>query len=517
MKKIFALLLAVALLCSVAVVAFAAGSYTITITAQGTEHIYEAYQIFAGTLSDDGKLGNIVWGNGVNSTELLTALQADTTFGETFDKCTDAASVAEKLNEIKDNEDLVKHFADVVGKKGNLSETKTTSVAKEGNANTYTITVTEAGYYFIKDKDKSQPDHDAYTEFVLKVVKDVDVTAKMDVPEIEKKIEDTNDTTGVTSNWQDSADHDIGDIIRYQITATLAGNVSAYDTYMVKITDTMSKGLTYNDNEDVTVTIDGVDKTENFTITPVESEDGTVLTIYCADVKAWGARNDSVIVVNYTCTLNENAVIGAEGNPNTVNMEYSNNPNTQQGGEGKDTGKTPDDTVIAFTYKVIVKKVDESGESLTGAAFKLEKLTLGEAVEGAEPEATWELVKEFELKEEGQTVFDFVGLDDGKYRLTETVTPNGYNTIDPIEFTVTADHDILSDSPALNSLTGDAVTGEIEFTPDGGTLSTTVVNNSGTILPGTGGMGTTLFYILGGILLLGAVVVLVSKKRVDAE
>ena len=510
MKKIFALLLAVALLCSVAVVAFAADSYTITITAQGTEHIYEAYQIFAGTLSEDGKLGNIVWGNGVNSAALLEALDEDPTFGT----CTDAASFAQVLSDLsKDSnkEGEIKRFADVVG--GKLVEgSQTTSVAVEGSTTAYTITVTEAGYYFIKDKDGSQTDHDAYTEFVLKVVKDVDVTAKMDVPEIEKKIEDTNDTTGVTSDWQDSADHDIGDIIRYQITATLAGNVSAYDTYMIKITDTMSRGLTYNG--DATVTIDDGDPTTvGFTFSPVVGENSTVLTISCDDVKELGATDSSKIVVNYTCRLNENAVIGKMGNPNTVNMEYSNNPNIQQGGEGKDTGKTPDDTVIAFTYKVVVNKVDENAKALTGAAFKLEKLTLGEAVEGAEPEATWKLVKEFKLEGEGKTVFDFVGLDDGKYRLTETVTPNGYNTIDPIEFEVNADHEILSAEPKLISLSGDPFTGSV----DTGALSMNVVNNSGTILPGTGGMGTTLFYILGGILLLGAVVVLVSKKRVDAE
>ncbi len=504
MKKVFALLLAVALLCSLAVVAFAADSYTITISALTNDHRYEAYQVFAGALSADGKLSNVVWGDGVNGADLLTALKNDAELGTTFDACEDAAAVAEALSGLNFDEALVQRFAAVVG--NNLTTTKTTSSPVEGNDKNYTITVTEPGYYFIKDEDGSQTDHDAYTRFVLRVVKDVAVEAKMNIPTIEKKIQDTNDTTGETSDWQDSADHDIGDDIPYQITATLAGNVSDYDTYKVKITDTMCAGLTYNG--DAKVTVDGVDKTTAFTIVPVTGEDGvTVLTITCADVIALGASDDSVIVVNYTCELNENAEIGEKGNPNTVYMEYSNNPNDEQEGASQNTGKTPEDTVIAFTYKVVVDKIDENEVPLTGAQFTLEKLTYD-----AEGEEIWTAVGNATVNEEG-TSFTFVGLDDGNYRLTETVTPEGYNTIDPIEFTVTAEHDILSDDPALTDLSGDTFTGSVET----GALSTKVVNNSGTILPGTGGMGTTMFYVIGGVLLLGAVVVLVSKKRVDAE
>ena len=495
MKKLFALLLAVALLCSLTVVAFAEGGYTITINAATSGHTYEAYQVFAGSLAEDGKLGNIAWGDGVNAETLLAALQAE----EAFAACTDAASVADVLSGMKDEAATLKMFAGVVG--AHLSEVMTAST---GEGTTYTIAVAEAGYYFIKDEDGSLTEHDAYTRFMLKVVKDINVTAKMDVPEIVKKIQDTNDTTGETTGWQDSADYDIGDDIPYQITATLADNVSEYDTYMVKITDTMSKGLTYN--QDAVVTIDG-EETDGFTITAETNEAGeTVLIITCDDVKALGATNDSVIVVEYTAELNEDAIIGSEGNPNTVYMEYSNNPNSEQEGASEDTGKTPTDTVIAFTYKVVVDKVDEDENPLEGAMFTLEKYVLGGNGEGE-----WIAVGEAEVTD-GVT-FTFEGLDDGNYRLTETTTPDGYNTIDPIEFTVTAKHAEEADTPTLTELSGDPFTGTVET----GALTMMVVNNSGTILPGTGGMGTTLFYIIGGILLLGAVVVLVSKKRVDAE
>ena len=117
------------------------------------------------------------------------------------------------------------------------------------------------------------------------------------------------------------------------------------------------------------------------------------------------------------------------------------------------------------------------------------------------------------------TTFTFKGLDDGDYKLSETTTPNGYNTIDDVEFTVTADHDVESDSPALNSLSGDVTSGTAEFTPitTDGSLTTDVVNKKGSVLPSTGGMGTTILYVVGTILVLAAGILLVTKKRMDAK
>lgn len=147
--------------------------------------------------------------------------------------------------------------------------------------------------------------------------------------------------------------------------------------------------------------------------------------------------------------------------------------------------------------------------SLTGAEFTLEKYN----------KATdkWETITV--VKNDDGTTFTFSGLDDGNYRLTETTTPDGYNTIAPIEFTITAEHDVLSDSPTLTSLSGDVTTGEITFAANAtdGSLSADVINNAGATLPETGGMGTTIFCVLGGVLMLGAVVLLVTKKRMNAE
>ena len=211
-------------------------------------------------------------------------------------------------------------------------------------------------------------------------------------------------------------------------------------------------------------------------------------------------RGGDTIYVEYESTLNENAVIGSAGNPNTMYLTYSNNPYSTT-----DRGRTVGDTVIVFTYKVVVNKVDGQDAPLPGAQFKLEKLIKGAGAEGTD---AYQLVKEFTATDNANaTTFSFEGLDDGNYRLTETVTPAGYNTMEPIEFTVTAEHEIESNYPQLTALNG-TPDGAIQITfthslPDG-SLSTNVVNEQGLELPSTGGIGTTIFYIVGIVLVLGA-------------
>lgn len=494
MKKIASLVLALIMAFAMTATAFAAETYSITINNSTEGHTYEAYQIFTGDLSTNEAgnkvLSNIVWGSGVSEA-------GKTALG-------DAAVKAETLKTEADAKAFAKAVAPYL-----------TTVA--GSANTvtdgkYVISGLAAGYYLVKDQNGSLTgDNDAYTEYIVQVVGNVTADPKSDVPVVVKKVKDTNDSTGETSGWQDSADYDIGDSVPFQLKATLADNVSSYTTYKVVFHDTLSKGLTYKD--DAKVYIDGKE-TNGFTVSSTVNADGTTtLTVSCDDVKALDAGNSSVITVEYTATLNNNAVIGSAGNPNEVYLEYSNNPNKSEAGNNE-TGNTPEDKVIVFTYKTIINKVDGENKPLTGAAFKLEKLIKG--VDGAED--TWVLVKEFTIDEENPaTSFEFAGLDDGTYKLTETKTPAGYNTIDPIEFTITAEHDVLSDNPALTSLSGNATTGEITFTPNTteGSLSANVVNKAGSTLPETGGMGTTIFYILGGLLVLFAVVFLVAKKRMS--
>ena len=270
----------------------------------------------------------------------------------------------------------------------------------------------------------------------------------------------------------------------------------------------MSKGLIYTANN-AKITIGGIDVTNSFTEAVTTKEDGsTVVTWTCNNLKGIeGVTLDAntTVVVNYTAKLNNNAVLGSAGNPNTVNLTYSNNPN--KGDEGE-TGKTPDDKNIVFTYKVVANKVDQDKKSLAGAAFKLEK----KASDG-----TYTMVKEFTAGT--GTSFEFKGLDEGDYKLTETTTPAGYNTITPVEFTISATHDTTADEPTLISLSGNATTGEAAFTANttNGSLTTDIMNKKGSTLPSTGGRGTTMIYIIGAALIVMAGVVLAMRKKMSSK
>lgn len=499
-KKLFSYIVAIAMIFTLA--AFAGGAvnaanaktYALTLQNNGqTKHTFEVYQIFTGDLSNDDTLSNVQWGNGV-SKEGQTVLGGAAEKAEDLAKSTDpsaAKTFAENLQNYLQN--------------GKVKEAEASQTAIFDNL--------AAGYYLVRDQADSQNDkvNGAYTSYILEVVKDITADTKLDVPTVKKKVKDINDSDGIESDWQDSADYDIGDDVPYQITGSMPDNIDKYESYKYAFTDTMSKGLTYTANT-ARITIDGTDVTKSFTekVTPNAADSSTTVTWSCGNLKGIDGvtlNNDTKVVVTYKATLNEKADIGFAGNPNTVNLTYSNNPN--KGGEGE-TGKTPDDKNIVFTYKAVVNKVDQSHNSLKGAAFKLEK---------KKGENTYETVKEF-TADDTTTTFEFKGLDDGDYKLTETTTPAGYNTIAPIEFTISATHDEESADPKLTELTVSKVSGEATFTADkdAGSLTTNVVNKKGSTLPSTGGMGTTLLYAVGGVLVaLAAAYIIISKKHEKAE
>lgn len=500
------ILLALLMTLLLAVPVFAAGNeYAIVIDNGSEGHIYEAYQIFAGDLSGEGILSNVVWGDSVNGGGLLAALQSAD--NEKYGSCTTAAQVAEALSGgegIEATAADAEAFAQAA--EGFLTSPKGSADAPSGGK--YTISGLPAGYYLVKDKDSSlEGKPETYTNYIIKVIKNVEMAPKSGTTTSQKKVKDINDSqSSVYTDWQDSADYDIGDRIPFQLKATLPANYNTYGEYALTFHDTETRGLSFQ-RDSVKAYIDGklVDAGDYSVVTEGLS-DGYTFEVRFDNLKGITAAegvqagNNSTITVEYESVLNENAVIGAAGNPNTMHITFSNNPN----GEGK--GKTPDDTVIVFTYKVIVDKVNNRQEALPGAEFTLEKKIKGE------PEDAWQTVAV--LGTGGDlTTFAFAGLDDGDYRLTESKTPQGYNTIAPIEFTVTAEHDA-----ALTSLSGNAATGELTFTaqPAGGSLETVVVNNQGVELPETGGIGTTIFYALGGVMVTGAGILLVVKRRMKS-
>lgn len=485
LRKLTCLLLALMMVFAMTATASAAGN-TSTITApDGSTRTYEVYQIFVGDLDPESKvLSNVKWGqNGTG------------TAGELVDEATLNALTA--VNGKSDTEKMAAIEACVDLSSGKFGEVKDGAPLSVPN-----------GYYLIKDVGPVDATAgEAYGRYVVKIVGDTTIVPKVSKVTFEKKVKDTNDTDGTTTGWQDSADYDIGDSVPFQLTGTVADDFKQYTSaYYFAFHDKMDESLDFEQNS-VEVYVGSTLITDGYTLN---------YTPHTFDLEFDDLRNvagvnaGSKITVEFTAKLNEQAVLGKQGNVNEAQLEYSNNPYSEQ------KGTTNWDNVIVFTYQVVVNKYAnevKEGNLKTGAAFKLEKL-VGE---------TWTLVKEFQA-DETTTTFTFKGLDDGKYRLTETVTPSGFNTIDPIEFTVTADHTVTWNgedrTTILTSLNGTPTeAGLIEFTPnvESGTLSTDVINKSGSTLPETGGMGTTLFYVLGGVLVLAAVVLLVTKKRMRSE
>lgn len=507
--------------------AFAAETYTITINQADAGHTYEAYQVFTGDLAEDGTLSNVQWGTGVNGTALLAALKADQTLGTTFANAASAADVASALT----NDNAVA-FAKIAA--NNLATAATgTSGTYDQDTKSYTISNLEAGYYLVKDKDNTLGDTEAaYTEYILKVVKNTTVSPKGTVPTVEKKVKDTDDSTGKTTDWQDSADYDVNDTIPYQLTGTLSDKYADYGTYAYKFTDTLSKGLTLNTDSIKVYAVNGegeaqtkveikkVDdadttntgyKVSTATYAGTDENDpyvgGNVLTIDFADLKKATPANatdtltidaNTKIVVEYNATLNSSAIIGSAGNPNKVDLTFANNPY----GEGE--GKTPEDKVTVFTFKIVANKVDGQNKALTGAGFTLYKydaatknyVAVGDEITGND-----------------LTTFSFDRLDAGQYKLEETTTPTGYNTWAGLEFKVVAEHQENSADPQLTTLkvtdlsgkdisSGEGKTFTIDMTAGSATMS--VVNEKGSTLPSTGGMGTTILYAAGIVLVLAA-------------
>ena len=506
MKKLMAALLAVAMVCAMAIPAFAAKGEPVTNSDVSlTNHDFEAYQIFSAKLdSTKGTLSDVKWGDGVKGNELLVALQADTTLGD-FTNCKNASDVAEKLATF--NAEKATKFAAFVAN-GYLATTKI--------AGTGTIELPSAGYYLIKDVTEVEGEYDASNLTLLLVSGPETVTpqVKTDIPTLQKKVKDKNDSAGTTTDWQDSADYDIGDIIPYQLTATL-GNVSNFDTYYVEFVDTMTH-LSYDSITSVKVgdkTLSAGDYTSNW------DSANKKLTVSIGNVKAFGATNGSTITVEYTARLDSDAILGSTGNPNEAYLVFSNNPN------GQGYGKTAPDKNIVFTYKVVANKVDEHDQPLTGAAFALYKKLPAVPNPGdgtsyfMEGTDAYTLVKELnvgadrkEVADKTQHTFEWTGIDDGEYMIKEIITPAGYNSIEPIKFKVEADHEIEAADPKLTELTGgDKFTGAVST----GTLTANIQNRMGSTLPGTGGIGTTIFYVVGGGLMVAAAILLITKKRME--
>ncbi|MCD8018108.1 MAG: isopeptide-forming domain-containing fimbrial protein [Clostridiales bacterium] len=496
MKKFASVLLALVMVFAMNVTAFAADGdgYTITINNSTSGYVYTAYQIFAGDLSEDGNtLSNITWGTGIGSSNEQFLAALNDTYGTT-----DAAEIAAKIEDAED----VAAFAAIVA---DYVTSGTTSVQQSDG--TYTITVDDAGYYLIVNT--TVPADGEYTDYILEVVDDVNVDPKTNgTPTFDKTVTDVNDSDNTTTQGDtDSADYDIGDDVPFTLTATLPSDLSLYTSYKLVFHDTLSSGLTFNN--DVVVKVGNVTlSAEDYTVayTTDETTGETTITITISDlldIEGLSLTSGTEVVVTYTAGLNDNA--SYEEN-NKAYVEYSNNPYDEDS-----TGSTPEDITTVFTFTLTVNKVDSEGNALKDAGFTLYKYN-------ADTE-TYEVVGK-EITGDGLTTFTWEGLDDGQYKLVETTTPDGYNTMDDLYFTIEASHteDGIT-SLVIKDADGNTISGTgLSFTTStsDGTISTNITNYKGSELPSTGGMGTTIFYIVGGVLVLGAAVLLITRKRMSA-
>ena len=580
-KKIMALAIAMVMVLSMSMAVFAAntpvatpdGGFTVTVTPDSTDegtHSYEAYQIFTGDLVQDESgnkiLSNIGWGTGITvDADFVAAIEALRTGkdAEGYKALTASSSAAE--------------FADAIGALNASHDSATAqavaaaigaalSSTTAGTGSATGVSGLQPGYYLIQDAEAPTGDatHNsgAQTRYILQVVGTVTIDEKASVPSVVKKVGDVNDTDGGDAVYQDSADYDIGDAVPFKITATTASTVHDYVKYHVTIVDDQSAGLDAPEEFSIAVLTGDpltVANTANATATKTVGKIKVTATVITAGadfqikvtfentdnagktenlVKLGDGADSAPIVVSYTSVLNSSAELGATGNPNEVKLKYSNNPNSTDDSD-TDEGETPKDKVIVFTYKPVINKVDENNEPLTGAGFTLykevaagyvaqegETVQTGAAIKtalaaqnssinaAALKDASNYVAKAMTLVTGSQTSFEFKGIDDGKYVLVETTIPEGYNAFVAEEFEVTATHDAESDDPQLTALTGgNRLTGAV----DAGTLTGNVENKSGAVLPSTGGIGTTIFYILGAILVLGAGIVLVTRRRMSAN
>ena len=505
MKRIFTLMLALMMVLALSVTAFAAGPYTITINNSAAGHTYEAYQIFAGDLETaNGKtvLTNITWGSGVTT-------QGQAALG-------DAAAKAESLT----TEEDARAFAKAV-----VPYLTNPSVSTAGDG-TYTIANLDSGYYLVKDKDNTLTNaDDFYTAYLMKVVGNVTAAPKGDKPTLNKQIKHNEN-----GEWGVVGDNQIGDTVEFR-TITKVPNTSGYTKYDYIIHDTMSAGLTSNVKASADITI----KVNDATVLPAEyytvTANGNSFSVQVDILKAiqdGKLAHDNELYTYYTGVLNADAKVYDEGKQdNVAYLEYSNNPNVDT-----DKGKTPEKKVYDWTFKMGINKVNKNGGQLTGAKFALSKNgTLKVADmncndEGI-PAVTTGLIGmvkisdgEYRVAVDGDTNVVYVvdagnpvikGLDDAiDYYLYETKAPAGYNLMsEPVHF-------VISASYAADGSNYTSVTVTVGAAAASDTLGANVVNKSGSTLPETGGIGTTIFYIAGALLAVSAVALLIVKRRKQA-
>ncbi len=500
-KKIFSIVLAIALAFAMMIPAFAAEETTVqtgSITINSAANVSVDGKVFKAYKILDAKAVNV---NDLNDGVVYSIpAEMQEYYDELLEKGDEEdATIAEVeayINDLTDDELLA--FA-----KAALAAAKEADVeAKEatGADSKATFSAIPFGYYVIEDTTNT--DGAVVSAVMLDTTNDVELTLKADKPSITKKIDGATDGDDTTDGLVDYNTATVGEEVPYVLTSKVP-DMTGYTSYTYVVTDTLSDGLTFVDGDDEDTIVDVVVTVNDTEYNKVTVEqDGQKMTITFTDMLS--LTKDDEIKITYKAVVNKNAVIGVEGNPNTVNLKYSNNPQ-----ETTSTATTPDDITRTYLVDLIVNKTDDDDKALAGAGFAVvqdgKTIATGTSDENGKVTFTWT---------------NGVGLKDGEtYTITETVVPDGYNKAADVTFTVTCT-DPAADATSQNCVWSSNNT-VVTFTATEGNAAdyfeTTIKNSTGALLPETGGMGTTMFYIIGAVMVIGAVVVMVSKKRMAFE
>lgn len=555
MKKLVSILLTVIMVLAMAASAFAAQEGTLTIKGTTEGKQYDLYRVFDLTQAGD------------NYSYTVNEDFADYFTEDVLGGKTPLEYIGNMQNDSTDLSKLAQSLLAYARQQG------IAAVRVEGAAASTSVEL-EYGYYLLNPVGASGGSDNYATMFSLNTLSgnDTQIVVKGVYPEIDKTVNDDNET----EDGDKTNEISIGKEMTFTL-ETEVPDMTGYNHYYFVVKDTLSKGLTFKSIESVTIgsTVLGKDAYTLDPAAPVTAEDGTTFfrIIFKNFLENYKDQAGDAIVIKYKAALNENAVIG-EANENKVTLVYSNDPTYDYDGS-KDpgtpddpdndpsapTGETPESVTETFTTSLTLNKVDGKGMKLTGAAFRITGnmvatvVTTGDVYVENEDGAYWKLkdgtyttqdpdgtidgkpvdpdkyestsvkyTKETKSTiitddTEGSEVYaeafvnddgtlTFEGLGVGEYTISEIVVPNGYNKVD--DFTVSIAFD---ETEKIFS----ATSGKADLTVTDNKISMSVVNKSGNVLPSTGGMGTTIFYIIGSVLVFGAAVLLIVRKRMNGS
>lgn len=549
--------------------AFAEGGSTVTFDCgdYAGSTTYKGIQIFKAnvtTTNGTTTASNIDWGSPKVKTAVVAAIhEKDSTYTST-----NAQDAADWLNE--HNKDADQTDSNTRVNSGHVLSVIASKLEKTGDwtktsAGSSSLTGLNAGYWLFLTDTAGKPagkSTDAFTSPVYTVIdgtSETTVKPKKSVPTVEKKILDDSKVKGgnVTdeTEWVDAADSQNGQVVNYKLTGTIADNYASYDSYSYKFKDTLEKGLDYVDGSLSVYALNGDAYTEiapaSYSVTnPTDSSRDLVVDFSRGEngLKSATAKDGGPLTINantnivvfYKAKLNAKAVIAGannklEGNPNTVTLEYSNNPMVAG------TGTSAPDTVVDYTYGLRINKVDLGTEAaLEGAQFTI-TTTGGENNRVAKYVAKDGTLSNDEvlLTTDANGLIQLTGLDAGTYTVTEKKAPNGYTAVSSFEFTI--DPTIKDDGQGykLTKLDGtldpkgeagkviagltDGKSGDNKLEAKNGTLTNadgtfniTVGDTKRVGLPLTGLNGVTFTWIAGGaVLCIGVAHLIRSRKQAE--